>query len=229
MQHNNPPKFTPSHIKTVVDEKVTQYVRSVGMREPEILKQLREKSQEVLGMASLMVSTPEQTQLLQLIVKLAGIKNVLEVGTLTGYSTLAFALAADDIHVTTLDINQEWTNVGKEFWKEANVSDRITSIVKPAMETLQELKDQKKVFDFVYIDADKQNQLKYIEYAYDLLQTNGLLVIDNVLWGTKVIDEDSHGYGCDEIKEMNKKLHVDERWDLAMTTIGDGATFLRKR
>ena len=233
---NNPTSNTngntkdPSVFKFLVDQLVFDYVRTVGIREQAILKELREKTSEKYGyMLGLMVSFPEQAQLMQLLLKLMGAKRVLDIGTFTGYSALSFALASTSIQVTTLDVSEEWSNEGKKYWKQAGVSDRINLIVKPALESLQELKQDNELFDFIFIDADKDNQLAYIELAYDLLHPNGLVVIDNVLWGTSVIRDDIHAPGCDVIRQMNKLLHQDERWDLAMQTIGDGATFLRKR
>ncbi|EFC46064.1 predicted protein [Naegleria gruberi] len=171
------------------------------MREDDILSQLRLESEEQLGKASVMISTPEQTQLLKLLIKFSNVKSILEIGTLTGYSTLAFALCDKDINITTLDINEEWSNLGKKYWKLANVDSQIKSIIKPALQSLQELKQELKQFDLIYIDADKENQLKYIDFAYDLLRDNGLLIIDNVLWGGQVVFNEFKNTSCEFIRK----------------------------
>ncbi|EFC48162.1 predicted protein [Naegleria gruberi] len=215
----------------LVEEPILNYVRQVGMREQSVLEELRKVTMEKLGLTGYMLSFPEQTQLLQMIIKLMGASNILDIGCFTGYSALSFALASENVggKVVTLDISQEWTSIGKPYWEKAGVSDRINLRLQPALDSLKELEKEGQLFDFIYIDADKDNQLEYVEYAYKLLRQNGLLVIDNVIWSTKVMDKDDHSPGTDIIRQMNEQLHTDERWDISMQVIGDGATFLRKK
>ncbi|KAG2374432.1 hypothetical protein C9374_010716 [Naegleria lovaniensis] len=215
----------------LADPSIVQYVRNICVRETQEQVDLRNETSEKLGDYSIMISSPEQMQLLQIILKLIGAKNILEIGCFTGYSALCFALATSDTNakITTLDVSEEYVQIGRQYWKKAGVEDRIEAIIKPALESLEELKQSKQLFDFVFIDADKVNYPKYVEMVYELVRPNGLVVIDNTLWSGKVLDEQDQTADTIAIRETNNKCRDDQRWDIAMETIADGCTFLRKK
>lgn len=129
------------------------------------------------------------------------------------------------------DVSEEYTSLGKKYWEEANVAKKIELIIQPATQTLQELVDkgQSGTFDVAYIDADKQNYSNYVALSYQLVRTNGLIVIDNTLWSGDVINESKQDANTVAIRQLNLALKDDPRFDVALTTIADGVTFLRKK
>lgn len=169
--------------------KLWDYMRSVTLREPAILRRLRE---ETAGdpMERMQIS-PEQGQFLALLMHLMGARRTLEVGVYTGYSSLAVALALpDDGRIIACDINEQWTSVARRYWREAGVEQKIDLRLRPALETLDGLiaTGQGNRFDFAFIDADKGNYANYFERALVLVRPGGLIAIDNVLWSGRVID-----------------------------------------
>ena len=164
-------------------ENISEYIYSVSVREPAILKKLREEtaSHPMGGMQI----PPEHGQFLALLIQLMGARRTLEVGVFTGYSSLAVALALpSDGRILACDVSEEYTSVARRYWKEAGVDHMIDLRLRPALETLQELISQRQHnrFDFAFIDADKSNYEGYYEYALELVRPGGLIAIDNVLW-----------------------------------------------
>ena len=204
------------------------YLRSVSLREPEILQQLREETMQ-LEMARMQIA-PEQGQFMGLLLQLMEARAYLEVGTFTGYSALACALAMpEDAEVHALDISEEWTAIARRYWKLAGVSDKITLHLAAATDTLDELVPTRRgQFDAVFIDADKTGYATYIERAHDLLREGGLMMVDNVLWDGAVIDESDNDEDTVAIRAVNKALLSDRRWDISLVPIGDGLTLARK-
>jgi predicted O-methyltransferase YrrM len=165
-------------------EKVARYIHEHSVREPLVLRELREATKAV-PMSGMQIGA-DQGQFLQLLVQAIGARRCLEIGTYTGYSALAVALALpEDGRLICCDISEEWTAVGKPFWKKAGVEQRIDLRIGPALETLKGLKGP---FDFVFIDADKPNYLKYYEGCLPLVRKNGIIAIDNTLWSGAVAD-----------------------------------------
>lgn len=162
------------------------YMLDISLREHPVLSALRNETAKMpLGM---MQVAPEQAQFMQFLIRLLRAKNILELGTFTGYSALAMALALpDDGHLITCDINPEWTNIAQPYWREARQDKKIELRLAPALSTLDELLNSKfeRSFDFIFIDADKTNYLDYYERALRLITLNGLIVIDNIFWGGK--------------------------------------------
>ena len=168
-----------------------------------------------------------QSQFLHLIIKISNIKKILEIGTFTGLSTLSMALAlSDDGKIIALDKNEETNKVAIDFFKKANQEHKIKTLIKPALESLDEIKNEK--FDLVFIDADKMNYIEYYERSLQLLNKNGLIIIDNVLWYGEVVNENNTDKFTINIKEFNSHISKDTRVEKLIIPLGDGMTVCRK-
>lgn len=205
------------------------YLLKVSLREQESLQALRAETAK-LTTARMQIS-PEQGQFMQLLVQLMGAKKTLEVGTYTGYSALAVALALPaDGKIIACDVSEEWTSIAKPFWEQAGVSHKIDLRIAPALETMQSLLESEPAsFDFVFIDADKANYANYYELSLQLLRPGGLVAIDNVLWGGAVADASINNTSTRAIRELNQKIQQDERVLISMLPLGDGLTLARKK
>ena len=179
-----------------------------------------------LGNEKRMQVATSQCHFLHLIIKTSNIKNVLEIGTFTGLSALSIALALpDDGKLIALDKNEETSKVAIDFFKKANLDDKIQTIIKPALDSLNELKNN--TFDMVFIDADKMNYKKYYERSLNLLDKGGLIIIDNVLWHGEVADEDNLDKYTVNIREFNSYVANDKRVEQIIVPLGDGMTVCR--
>ena len=210
--------------------KLYDYLLQVSLREPDVLRELREVTHHMVG-AQMQVS-PEQGQFMAFLIELLGAKKTLDIGTFTGYSALVVALALpSDGKVMTCDVSTECTNVALPFWEQAGVANKIELHLAPALQTLQKLIDKGEAgtFDFAFIDADKTNYANYYEMSLKLLRTGGLIAIDNVLWGGKVADQTVQDKATLAIRSLNENLLIDERVSLSLIPIGDGLTLARKR
>ena len=219
-----------SHTHTILTGDLAAYVRRVSLREPDVMRRLRERTASVPE--ARMQITPEQGQFMQLLVQMLDARKTLEVGVFTGYSSLAVALALPpDGRVTACDVSEEWTSIGKPYWQEAGVAHKIDLHLAPAVETLDRLiaDGQQGTYDFAFIDADKANYDRYYERALVLVRVGGLIGIDNVLWHSKVIDPSVNDADTIAIRDLNEKIHGDERVSLSLIPIGDGLTLARKR
>ncbi|OGT37819.1 MAG: SAM-dependent methyltransferase [Gammaproteobacteria bacterium RIFCSPHIGHO2_12_FULL_37_14] len=209
---------------------VYSYLKNNSLREPEVLKQLRNETNKKFQ-ARMQIS-PEQGQFMRLLVEILNAKKSLDIGTFTGYSALAVALSLpDNGKVIACDTSVEWTNLAKHFWEIGNVAHKIDLKLAPALQTLDKLLTDGEVntFDFVFIDADKQNYIAYYEKSLALLRTGGLIAIDNVLWGGRVADPTIHDTDTVIIRQLNSKILTDERVTISMLPIGDGLTLARKK
>jgi len=209
---------------------VYEYVLRSSSREPEVLAELRAATASVPH--SVMQIGADQGQLMALLVRLIGARRCIEIGTYTGYSALAVALALPaDGKLITCDVSAEWTAVGRPFWRKAGVDARIDLRIKPALETLDELLASGEAgrFDFAFIDADKPNYPAYYERLLKLVRRNGLIAVDNTLAlaGAPVFTQSSES--AKAMVAFNELVHHDERVDLAMLTVGEGLTLLRVR
>lgn len=218
-------------IQVDVNEALQDYVAAISLREPDVLRDLRVKTSELP--LSLMQISPEQGQFISLLVKATGAKRALEVGVFTGYSLLATALALpEDGSVVALDISEEWTGIAREFAGRAGVSDKIDLRIGDARESLDALLREEGAagsFDFVFIDADKENYWAYYEAALTLLRPGGLVVVDNVLWHGAVLDETKQDSETTALRAFNAKVRDDERVELSVLPFADGLTFALKR
>ncbi|MDH3243024.1 MAG: class I SAM-dependent methyltransferase [Saprospiraceae bacterium] len=214
----------------VLTPEIADYIQSVSLREPSILQRLRKETQQMDE--GVMQVSPELGQFMRLLIKLTGSKNILEIGVFTGYSTLSMASAIPEQgRIVACDISDEWTSIARKYWEEAGVQHKIDLHLAPALQTLKELEQQGKTsyFDLVFVDADKANYPAYYELCIELLRPNGLMLIDNTLWGFKVADPNIVDLETNAIQKLNRKLSEDDRVDISMLLFGDGLTMLRKR
>ena len=216
------------------DTPLYQYLLAHQPSEHEALRRLRLATQGIEG--AFMQIGPEQGHLMAFLVGVLGARRIIELGTYTGYSALAMALALPaDGELITCDVNEAWAAVGRPFWAEAGVSDRIDSRLGPALQTLQQLQAEAKAsphgrpFDLVFIDADKPSYPAYYEAALRLLRPGGVAVLDNMLHLGRVIDPDNLDAGVVAIRALNERIQNDERVDRVLLPIGDGVTLVRRR
>jgi predicted O-methyltransferase YrrM len=206
------------------------YLLDASLREPDLLRRLREDTARLTEWSGMQIA-PEQGQFMGLLVQLLGARRTLEVGTFTGYSSLAVMLAMPlDGRMVCCDVSEEFTRIARRYWAEAGVADRIDLQLRPAIETLDELiaAGHASNFDFAFIDADKENYDGYYERALVLLRPGGLVAIDNVLWGGAVADPSNRTDSTEAIRRLNRKLAKDRRVTISMVPIGDGLTLARK-
>ncbi len=206
------------------------YMHAVSLREPEVLIRLRaETAKHPRGGMQI---SPEQGQLMRLLIELLGVKRIIEIGVFTGYSSLSMALALPpDGRLIACDVSEEFTAIARRYWRDAAVDGRIDLRLAPAVETLDRLlaDGADGSFDMAFIDADKENYDAYFEKCLTLLRPGGLLLVDNVLWSGRVIKADDKTADTEAIRALNRKLHADARISMCMLPIGDGLTLARKR
>lgn len=215
-----------------LDESLYAYLQRVSVRDAPLLRRLRDETSALAGERALMQISPEQGQLMALLVRLLGARRTLEIGVFTGYSTLAVALALPaDGRIIACDINKEWTDIARRYWEEAGVAQKIDLRLAPALSTLDDLlaTGSAGAFDFAFIDADKKSYQTYYERALALIRAGGLIAIDNVLWSGKVADLTVQDEDTRALRALNDELHSDQRVDVSLIPIGDGLTLARKR
>jgi predicted O-methyltransferase YrrM len=207
------------------------YLLANSVREPEILAQLRSATAKH-PLANMQIS-PEQGQLMGLLVQLIGAKKCLEIGVFTGYSTLVVALNLPaDGKIIACDVSDEFTAIGIKYWQQAGVNDKIDLHIAPALETLDRLlaNGEAGTVDFAFIDADKNNYAAYYDRCLQLVRQGGLILVDNVLWYGRVADptmnEDKR---TQAIKQLNQQIYHDDRVQISLIPIGDGLTIARKK
>ena len=213
----------------VLDQKLREYLLNTSLKEPKVLINLREETSR-LDEFQMQIS-PEQGSFLSFLIGLINAKLTLDIGVFTGYSALVVALELpQDGYVTACDTSEEWTDIAKKYWRMAKVEDKINLHIAPAMETLDKLlaDGYQEKYDFSFIDADKINYQHYFERSLSLVRKGGLIAIDNVLWGGRVLDKHDTEPATRAIRKFNKKLYQDQRVSISMIPIGDGLTLARK-
>ena len=208
-----------------------QYLLANSVREPQILAKLRaETAQHPL--VNMQIS-PEQGQLMGLLVQLIGAKKCLEVGVFTGYSSLAVALnLPDDGRIVACDVSDKFTLLARRYWQEAGVAHKISLYIAPALATLDRLilNGESGTFDFAFIDADKNNYGAYYDRCFQLVRQGGLILVDNVLWYGRVADPAmDNDKRTQAIKQINQQIYHDDRVQISLIPIGDGLTIARKK
>lgn len=213
-----------------LDDRTHEYLLSVSVDESTLLRELRERT-AAENQYSVMQISPEQGQFMALLVKLTGAKRALEIGTFTGYSSICIADALpDDGELICCDQSEEWTQMAREYWQRAGLQDRIRFYLQPASITLQQLLSNgaEGTFDFIFIDADKQNYPLYYEQSLKLLRKGGLLAVDNTLWSGNVADPENMQPGTRAIRRFNEMVKNDKRVSISLVPIGDGLTLIVK-
>ena len=208
-----------------ITEKLKNYINDFGLKLHPVQQEIIDYN-NTLGDIKRMQVDSSQCHFLHLIIKISNIKNVLEIGTFTGLSALSILLALpDDGKLIALDKDEDTNKVALNFIKKANQNHKIKTIVKPAIESLKELKNKK--FDMVFIDADKMNYKEYYEKSLNLLDKGGLIIVDNVLWHGEVADEKNNDKFTIYIREFNKLISEDKRVEQIIIPLGDGMTVCR--
>jgi predicted O-methyltransferase YrrM len=213
-----------------LSDRLHTYLLANSLRELPLQRRLRAATQR-LPRAGMQIS-PEQGMFLQLLVKLTRAKRIVEIGTFTGYSALAMALALPPGgRIVCCDVSEAWTAIARRYWEKAGVEKKIALRIAPALETLDALlaRGHAGRYDFAFIDADKSNYANYYERCLRLVRRGGLIAVDNTLWGGSVADLRVRDADTRAIRAFNRKLHRDRRIDLALLPIGDGLTLALKR
>jgi len=209
---------------TLIEEYIEKFSYSLHPIQKEIISY-----NESLGDIKRMQIAVSQCHFLQLIIKVSNSKKILEVGTFTGLSALSMSLALpDDGSLIALDKNTETNKIAINFFKKANQEKKIQTIIKPALESIEKLKEDNNYFDIVFIDADKDNYKKYYDSTLDLIKKNGLIIIDNVLWHGEVVDKNNNEKYTNIIRDFNEHVKKDEKTEQVIIPLGDGLTVCRK-
>jgi predicted O-methyltransferase YrrM len=214
-----------SRALTLTDD-LLDYVRRVGLREHPVLARLR-KDTAVMPNAQMQIA-PEQGAFMAMLVQLTGASRILEIGTFTGYSSTAMALALPDGgRITCLDVSREWTDRARQAWADAGVADRVDLRIGPAVERLAQLEDDS--FDLAFIDADKTGYDAYYSGCLRVVRPGGLILIDNVLQSGRVVDPAADDESVRAIRALNDRIAADERVDVVLLPLADGLTMARVR
>jgi predicted O-methyltransferase YrrM len=214
-----------------INPKLLNYINSVGNRISDIKLALRKETEEKFPDYSMMLSDISQSELMANLIRISKSKRGLEIGVFTGYSCLSFAEALPkDGKIIALDISKEFTSLGVKYWEKAGVSDKIDLRLGPALDELDNLIKKGEMFDFAYIDADKNNYLNYYDKVLSLINKGGFIMFDNTLWSGKVTEENISEEDEDTftLKKLNQLLRDDKRVEISMVPISDGLTIVYK-
>ena len=207
---------------------IHEYLVAHGTPPDDVQLALIERTSE-LGGISMMQIAPEQGAFMTILTRLLGVRNAVEIGTFTGYSSLCIARGlADGGRLVCCDVSDEWTSIAREYWERAGVADRIDLRIAPALETIATLPDDESI-DLVFIDADKENYANYYDALLPRVRRNGVILVDNTLWSGAVIDESRDDSSTIAIRAFNDMVAADDRVDTVQLAISDGLTLLRKR
>jgi predicted O-methyltransferase YrrM len=214
----------------ITDENVALYVTNKVTQDSSLESRLRAETMRLPNGG--MISPSDVGALLALFVKILNGRNLLEVGTFTGYTALKMAQALPaGGRLICCDVNEEWTAMGRKFWKEAGVADKVDLRLAPALETLQALlkEGQQGRFDFAFIDADKTGYGAYYEACLELIRPGGMIVLDNMLRGGRVADFSNKDESVVYLRQLNADISKDTRVEIALLTVGDGLMVVRKK
>ena len=212
-----------------INKKLVSYLQTVGYRRDRIIDKLVKETKELGNLAQMQIA-PEQGQFLEIIVAISKAKKCLEIGRFTGLSTLSMARGLpDDGKIISIDNSDEFLSVANKFWKQADIQHKIESVIGQGVEVMQSYVDRQFSFDLIFIDADKNNYPHYYELSLELLPSNGIIIIDNMLWGGDVADLSIKDTQTETIRSLNKKIQKDERVHFSLLPISDGLSFVRKK
>ena len=212
-----------------IDKKLTKYLQETGYRSNKIIDQLVAETL-ALGNVARMQIAPEQGQFLEIIAKISKAKNCLEIGRFTGLSSLCIAKGLpENGKLVAIDNSDEFLLMAEKYWKMAEVDSKIESIIADGVETMQSMIDRQQFFDFIFIDADKNNYPHYYELSLQLLPPNGIIIIDNMLWHGDVADEKKQDSQTKTIRELNLKIQKDNRVNYSLIPLSDGLSFIQKK
>ncbi|MGH3659689.1 MAG: O-methyltransferase [Micromonosporaceae bacterium] len=205
-----------------------RYVVEHSMPIDEIARDLIDETYSRLPAQSTMQISSDQAGFLTLITKLVGVRHAVEVGTFTGYSSLAIARGlAEGGRLLCCDVSEEWTSIGRRYWKRAGVADRIELRIAPAIETLRGLPPDP-YLDLAFIDADKEGYVSYWDELVPRMRPGGVILVDNTLWSGRVVDPAPGEATTDAIRAFNDHAASDDRVELVMLSISDGVTMARR-
>ena len=211
-----------------INKQLVNYLQTVGYRSDSIIDTLI-KETKALGSIAQMQISPEEGQFLQIIVTIAKAKKCLEIGRFTGLSTLYMAKGLPDGgKIIAIDNSDEFLSLANKFWKQANILHKIESVIGEGVDVMQSYIDRQFSFDLIFIDADKNNYPHYYELSLKLLPTNGIIIIDNMLWGGSVVDSSSIDSQTKTIRLLNEKIQNDKRVAFTLLPLSDGLSFIQK-
>jgi len=211
-----------------INKEIEEYINNHSLKLNSIQKEIILHN-EGLGKNKRMQIAVSQCHFLHLIIKISKIKKILEIGTFTGLSALSMALALpEDGRLISLDKSEETDKIALNFFKKANQDNKIQTIIRPALESLNIFKEKKEIFDLVFIDADKENYKNYYEESLNLIDQDGLIIIDNVLWHGEVVDKKKNDKLTTSIREFNSYVINDKRTENLIIPVGDGFSVCRK-
>ena len=212
-----------------INENLIKYLENNGYRSDEIIDKLVAETLALGGVAQMQIA-PEQGQFLEIIVKISQAKNCLEIGRFTGLSSLCIAKGLpQNGKLVAVDNSDEFLPMAEKYWKMAMVDSKIESVIGAGVEVMQSMVDRQHSFDFIFIDADKNNYPNYYELSLQLLRPNGIIIIDNMLWHGDVADENKDDSQTKTIRNLNKKIQKDVRVNFSLLPLSDGLSFIRKK
>ena len=212
-----------------INKQLVSYLQTVGYRRDPIIDKLV-KETKALGNLAQMQIAPEQGQFLEIIVAISKAKKCLEIGRFTGLSTLCMARGLpDNGKIISIDNSDEFSSLANKFWKQADIQHKIESVIGQGVEVMQSYVDRQFSFDLIFIDADKNNYPHYYELSLELLPSNGIIIIDNMLWGGDVVDLSIKDTQTETIRSLNTKIQKDERVHFSLLPLSDGLSFIRKK
>ena len=212
-----------------INEDLIKYLQDQGYRKDVVVDEL-EKETKAFGKVAQMQIAKEQGQFLEIIVKISKSKSCLEIGRFTGLSTLYMARGLpSDGKIVTVDNSEEFLSLAKKYWDKDGLTSKIESIIGAGTEVMQSLIDRQHIFDLIFIDADKNNYLNYYELSLSLIPTNGVIIIDNMLWHGDVANNSKNDSQTKTIRDLNHKINSDERVEFSLLPLSDGLSFIRKK
>ena len=215
--------------QTEINKKLVQYLQKVGYRDDKIINDLAHETSK-LGSVSQMQIAKEQGQFLEIITKISNANSCLEIGRFTGMSTLFIARGLSEKgKIITIDNSDEFLSLAKKYWDLDNVSAKIESIIGDGVEVMQSMIDRQHSFDLIFIDADKNNYPNYYELSLNLIPSNGIIIIDNMLWHGDVANENKNDSQTNTIRDLNLKIQKDNRVEFSLLPLSDGLSFIRKK